>query len=316
MSFGEKFLQYPDLFPNRHSGESWGDRSLVIDFVGGPYLFRGLGAAQVEACRERFGELCKEPEEVGPPSLESRVFQVSGREFRSFDMNGWTYTFDRDYTADSVRLAGFDFVGRLDWTPQLNCALWSSEEGGPPFQCLFENFFRVVVAYRLLELGGALLHSACAVSQGKAYLFLGQSGAGKSTISRLSLDSGRRVLSDDMNALCPHEGQTWVEKLPFAGDLGRTPTPRSAYPLRSLSRLRQGADQLRPLPPAQAVATLIACAPFVNSDPHRLDRLVANLQALVASLPAQELTFSLDGPFWELLEAAAESSEAGRALTP
>ncbi len=308
MSFGEKFLQYPDLFPNRHSGEAWGEHALAIDFVGGPYLFRGLSEAQVDACQERFGELCRSPQEVPPASVEVRVFQVASREFRAFDMNGWTYTFDRDYTPDGVRLAGFDFVGRLDWMPELSCALWSSEAGGAPFQCLFENFFRVVVAYRLLELGGALLHSACVVSKGEAYLFLGQSGAGKSTISRLGLESGRRVLSDDMNALCPRDGHTWAEKLPFAGDLGRTPTPRSAYPLRSLNRLRQGVDNLRPLPTAQAIATLIACAPFVNSDPHRLDRLVANLQDLVGSLPAQELTFSLNGPFWDLLEAAPQQT--------
>lgn len=303
MSFAEKFLQYPDLFPNRRSGEAWGEQALAIDFVGGPYLFRGLGTEQVEACYERFGTLCKKPEEVDSASIEIRMFRVSGKEFRSFDMNGWTYTFDRDYTPEAVRLAGFDFVGRLEWAPDLVGALWSSESGGAPFQCLFENFFRVVVAYRLLELGGALLHSACVASEGWAYLFLGQSGAGKSTISKISLESGRRVLSDDMNALCPRDGHTWAEKLPFAGDLGRTPTPRSTYPVRSLNRLRQGQDNLRVLPPAQAIATLIACAPFVNSDPHRLDRLVSNLQELVGSLPAQELTFSLDGPFWELLEA-------------
>lgn len=308
MSFAEKFLQYPDLFPSRRSGETWGERSLVIDFVGGPYLFRGLSPEQVEACIERFGELCKSPEETEKATVEVRIFRVSGREFRSFDMNGWTYTFDRDYTTESVRLAGFDFVGRLDWAPALTGALWSSEAGGAPFQCLFENYFRVVVAYRLLELGGALLHSACVASQGWAYLFLGSSGAGKSTISKISLDSGRRVLSDDMNALCPHNGHTWAEKLPFAGDLGRTPTPRSAYPVRSLNRLRQGQDNVRSLPPAQAVATLIACAPFVNSDPHRLDRLVANLQDLVANLPAQELTFSLEGNFWDLLEEGCDTS--------
>jgi len=300
--FGEKFLRYPDLFPTRRSGEPWGAEAIVIDFVGGPYRFSGLGAAQVAAARERFGELCRRPEESPPPAVEVALFRIGGGEFLPVELEGWTYTFDRDYRPGSVRLAGLDFVGRVEWTPELTGALWSSEEGGQAFQCLFENYFRVLVSYRLLELGGALLHSAGVVSKGRAHLFLGRSGAGKSTISRLSLESGRTVLSDDMNALCPDGGVTMVEKLPFAGDLGRTPTPRRAYPLASLNRLRQGPDAIRPVSTAESLALLIACAPFVNGDDHRLDQLESNLERLIRSVPSQQLTFSLDGDFWELLE--------------
>ena len=329
MAFGEQFLHFPDLFPLRRSGEPWGNESIDVDFVGGPYRFTGLDASQVEACHERFGELCRDPStDSSPPTVTTRVFRVGANEFIPLDLSsGWDYSFDRDYSPTAVRLAGVDFMGRLDWQSGPNGAdgsdegratapfagtLWTHEPGGGAFQCLHENFFRVLVAYRLLALGGALLHSAGVVSKGWAHLFLGRSGAGKSTLSRLSQDSGRLVLSDDMNALCPagevadSEAPVVVEKLPFAGDLGRIPGPRSAYPLRTLNRLLQGEDAVRPLATSQAVALLIACSPFVNSDPHRLDALVANLEALAGKAPTQELEFALGDTFWTLLDEGVE----------
>lgn len=321
MGFGETFLVFPDLFPTRRGGEAWGTRTLHIDFVGGPYRFCGLDDRQVEACRERFGDLAIpiDPNDLHHRSepaaaVEVSLFRAGPQEFHPADTRGhWNYTFDLDFHPETVRLAGVDFMGRLDrstadgeatWRP----TLWTCQAEGVAFQCLFENFFRVIVAYRLLDLGGVLLHSAGIASRGVAHLFLGPSGAGKSTISRLGLASGRTVLSDDMNALCPPEdsldGATpRVEKLPFAGDLGRTPTPRDSYPLATLNRLRQGPDALNPLPTASALASLVACAPFVNGDPHRLDTLMGNLQRILHTFPAHELTFSKDGTFWPLLEA-------------
>lgn len=318
MAFGEQFLVFPDLFPRRRSGEAWGNEAVEIDFIGGPYRFEGLDPRQVAACHDRFGELCVPAEGGGTDdqgvTVVSRLFRVGAAEFIPLDLSsGWDYTFDMDFAPDTVRLAGVDFMGRLDGLldttgdegddPQgLTGTLWTHEVEGAAFQCLFENFFRVVVAYRLLGLGGALLHSAGVVSKGWAHLFLGRSGAGKTTLSRLSLASGRTVLSDDMNALCPADERTVVEKLPFAGDLGRTPGPRSSYPLRTLNRLLQGDDAIAPLSTSKAVAMLIACSPFVNSDPHRLDDLISNLEQLVASVPTQDLHFSLGGTFWRLLD--------------
>lgn len=315
MAFGDQFLHFPDLFPRRRSGEPWGPEAIVIDFVGGPYRFEGIEPRQVAACHERFGELCRPGKDVEKPAVVSQLFRVGAGEFIPLDLSsGWDYTFDLDFAPEAVRLAGVDFMGRLDGLAAegeeggLAGTLWTHEVEGAAFQCLFENFFRVVVAYRLLALGGALLHSAGVVSKGWAHLFLGRSGAGKTTLSRLSLASGRTVLSDDMNALCPDGEQTVVEKLPFAGDLGRTPGPRSSYPLRTLNRLLQGEDSVAPLATSKAVAMLIACSPFVNSDPHRLDTLVTNLEKLVGSVPTQDLHFSFGGTFWQLLDEGVEAA--------
>jgi hypothetical protein len=197
---------------------------------------------------------------------------------------------------------------RLDWAPALGGALWTSEDGAL-FPGIFENFLRVLVAYRLVELGGVVLHSAGVASGSGAFLFLGPSGAGKTTLSRMSEDRGRTVLSDDLNALLPSSGpepgRPRVVKLPFTGDLGERRAAAPPSPLRGLLRLEKGADDaLRPLSPGETLALLFACSPFVNADPHRQESLLTNLAGLAAAAPAQALTFNLDGRFWSILESS------------
>ncbi len=300
MSFGAAFLREPDLFPARRSGEPWGGESVTIDFAAGPYRFEGLGPEQAAIVRERFGDRSG----GGAAAVTTPVFRAAASDFLEIDPRGWEWTLDLDHRPDAVRMAGRGFMARLDWRPELVGALWTAVEG-PLFQELFENYFRILAAYRLAERGGALLHSAGIVDGGEAFVFFGRSGAGKSTISRLGLAAGRLVLSDDLNALCSAGRRTVVEKVPFAGDLGQTRTPRESYPLRSLLALEKGAESgRRTVSAGRTLAALIACAPYLNRDPYRLDRLTANLERLIRDVETGVLTFDLGGGFWPLLRSA------------
>jgi hypothetical protein len=112
------------------------------------------------------------------------------------------------------------------------------------------------------------------------------------------------VLSDDLNAVRLGAGGARLQKLPFTGDLGDRAGAPATVPLRAVLRLVQGPeDRLRPLSPAAALAGLMAAAPFVNRDPWRREALLALLERLVRSVPAYELTFSLDGDPWAILQA-------------
>jgi hypothetical protein len=228
------------------------------------------------------------------------------------DTHGWDYGLDFAWSPAAVRLAGLGLVARLEWRPHLAAALWTPEDGGPRFPGVFENFLRVLVAYRLLEIGGVVLHSAGVVRGGAAFLFLGRSGAGKTTVARLSLAAGAEVLSDDLNALCPGGGDAAggagcvVVKLPFTGDLGERRATRPPVRLGALLRLEQDAgDALAPLSRAETLACLLACAPFVNVDPHRRERLQQTLlDLLAAGAPrAFALRFSLRGAFWSIIDS-------------
>ena len=305
MSFGERFLHYPDLFPARPSGEPWGEEQIVIQFAGHVYRVMGLSEVQAQGLRRRFGELCLSSDETLPSTaVKIQVFRAV---FEDFDDQGlvWLFDFELDYAQDALRVAGFHMMGRLDWMPELQGTLWTPEEERLVSHAIFENFFRMVVAYHLFDQDGILLHSAAVVNQGRAYMFFGPSGAGKSTISRLSAAQGYAVLSDDMNALrTTHEG-VMVEKLPFAGDFGHSGDgAEGAYPLKTLCRLQKGLDPiLEPLRPAAAVADLMGCAPFINRNPYYRERLLDSLQALQSCLSVSKLTFALDHRFWALLES-------------
>jgi hypothetical protein len=306
MSFGAGFLRQPDLFPGRRGGEPWGEGAVTLDVPGGPYRFTGLAAAQEDAVRHRFGALCRQgeesEEEEGPATA---VFRAPASEFLDVDTRGWEYALEMEHAPGSVRVAGLRLMARLDWAPgstgQPAGALWTPESAGEEWAAsVFENYLRILAAYRLLAAGGVVLHSAGITDGESAWLLLGPSGAGKTTASRLCLASGGHVLSDDLNAVVPGP---FVARLPFTGDLGERHGPFGKWPLAGLLRLRQGpAERLAPLSPAAALAALVAAAPYVNRDPWRREPLLALLEGLARGVPAWELTFALDSDPWSILK--------------
>jgi hypothetical protein len=281
MSFGATFLSNPDLFPARRSGEPWGDREVILDLPGGPYRFFGLNADQEAGVLGRFGAI-RLPSAIGTAvetPVETPLFRASPADFLTVDVRGWEYGLDLDAGPDSLRIAGLDLLGRLDWRPGIAGALWTPVGGGDRFPGIFENFCRILVAYRLHELGGAVIHGAALVDRGEALLFAGPSGAGKTTTSRMGLERGLAVLSS------------------IGGG--------AVYPLRGLYRLEKDTgDSLRPLGRAEAVALLLACSPFLNADLHRRGELLSTLLALAEGIPAFALRFSLRGGMWKALDVS------------
>lgn len=297
MTFGHRFLRDPALFPARGAGEPWGEGSVILDLAGGSYQVHGLDAERQAAALEHFAGFSRPAGGKGAAAIPCRVLRVAPDEFSTFDLRGWEFSLDLDARADVVRIAGLDFMARLEWKPTLQAVLWTASAGGA-FAGVVENVLRVVAAYRLLETGGVLLHSAGVVDAGSAWVFVGRSGAGKTTLAGLSLAAGRSVLSDDLNAVVPGDGGPRVAPVPFAGD-HRGPAT-DPVPLAALCRLVQGPRTLlEPMSRAEASGTLLAAAPFVNQDPHRIERLLEVLVALCGSVPTHRATVALGERPWD-----------------
>jgi hypothetical protein len=302
MTFGDRFLEFPDLFPARQSGEAWGSGTLALDFVGGPYLFVGLSEAQSTMVRRRYGELCSLGDDATKGAITSRLFKVASNEFKAFDLHGWNYDLDLAHQPDSVLVAGLGFIARLDYQEAFSGGLWTALASSEEFLGVFENYLRILVAYRLLDCGGALLHSAGVVDSEEVHLFYGFSGAGKSTISRLGQAEERLILSDDLNPVVLVNGQPMAAGLPFWGDLEIGASKSTPRPVRALSRLQKGeSTSWSPMTKSQGVASLLACSPYVNSDPYRRERLHSNLESIIGLIPAGELTFAKHSSFNEIL---------------
>lgn len=301
MSFGERFLHYPDLFPARAVGEAWGPHSLTLD-IAGPVCFKGLSQAQLSAAEQRFG--CS-AETSDATVIPVRVIRMREQEFILFDRTGWTYTLDIDYQSNHVRISGYNFAGLISFKPTPSAALWTFEESSDEFPSIFENFYRILVAYQALFRGGLLLHSAGILLGGKAHVCYGHSGAGKSTLSGLALQTGHQILSDDLNLIVDVDNPR-VRRIPFAGEFGRAPIGPEIHPLGGLYRLRQGENQRERISPAMAFGSIIASAPFVNRDPYRYARMAEITERLLENFEPAQLTFSKKGDCWDLFSQNEE----------
>ncbi len=321
MILATPFLREPDLFPARLAGEPWGQHSIGLDIVGGPYRLEGLSRAQLEAVRRRFADhlVAAAPDPLGNESLAAcapiaiSIFRIEESEFLDLSPDALEYVVASEPTPGRVALASPDFIGLLDLEQSgdasVACspaaaALWTARDATLVDTGAIENFLRVVVAYRLLALGGVMLHSAAIARNQQASVFVGHSGAGKSTLSRLSHDAGLGVISDDLNALVPGRdgGDWWVDQLPFAGDFRGQPVVAGRFPLAGIYHLEQAPEHgLRVLSTVRSVALLVANAPFVNSDPHRQDLLIEVLCGLASQASAHTLSFRRDADFWQLL---------------
>lgn len=115
----------------------------------------------------------------------------------------------------------------------------------------------LLMIHRLSRGEGVEVHAVgISDGSGRGHLFLGHSGAGKSTTARLWLDRpGVRILSDDRIILRAGEDQIWMYGTPWHGDAGIT-SPDCA-PLSGVYLLEHGDNNERfPLPPGRAAAEL------------------------------------------------------------
>jgi len=138
---------------------------------------------------------------------------------------------------------------------------------------------------------GVLLHGCAVETEGVGLAFVGQSGAGKSTIGRLWLETGRgTVLCDDRIVVSNRTGNTRVYGTPWHGDL---PFVSAASPaLHSLYLLRHGAtNEVRRLEPAEAVGRLMSAVFPTWWDARGMAFTLEFLEQLVRDVPCFELGF-------------------------
>lgn len=154
---------------------------------------------------------------------------------------------------------------------------------------LEELLFRHLMADR-----DALLVHACGVSwRGDGYLFVGSSGAGKSTTARLWRAAGATVLNDDRVVLDAGRDCLRIHPTPWFGEhpeVGGEPAP-----LRALYLLRQG-DRVayEPLRPSAAAALIFAKSFPPLWDPRRMARTLETLGRICQRIPCGWLTVPAD----------------------
>jgi len=150
---------------------------------------------------------------------------------------------------------------------------------------------------------GALLVHACGVAwRGLGYLFVGSSGAGKSTTARLWRAAGATVLNDDRVVLEAGGDGILIHPTPWFGE--HPEVGGEAAPLRAVYLLRQGdAVAFERLRPATAAALVFAKSFPPLWDPERMERTLATLGRVCQSVPSGWLTVPRDARAVEWVQA-------------
>jgi hypothetical protein len=172
---------------------------------------------------------------------------------------------------------------------------------------------QLLLQHRLSRDGAAEVHASGVVASGRALVFAGASGAGKTTLARVWRRRRFDVLSDDRVVLRRRRGgvvAAWGT--PWHGTAALA-SPRQA-PLGAVFFLRHGpASRARRLVAAEAAARLVALSFPPPWDPAGVAGVLSLAEAVARSVPCFELEFTPDAA---AVVAALAAARQGRAATP
>lgn len=145
---------------------------------------------------------------------------------------------------------------------------------------------------QLLKFNGMMLHASAVELDGKAYLFSGPSGMGKSTHTRLwqtVFGSDRaRVFNDDKPALRRLEEGWFAYGTPWCGKDGININMK--VPLAGICFLKRGEENvIKRLTPLEATSRVISQTLRRFNKPENLDRMIELVDRLVSEIPIYEL---------------------------
>jgi len=184
-------------------------------------------------------------------------------------------------------------------------AEWDSTAGRghirqSPNPYAIDSVLRIVHTLILAKQGGFLVHAASAIRGGRAFLFAGVSGAGKTTISRLA-PSDCTLLTDEISYV-RRDGATYRAcGTPFAGELARVGENQSA-PLCALFLLEKGPEnRIEPVATAEAVRMLLRNVLFFAEDAELVNQVFRSACEFVERVPVRRLIFVPDERVWEMI---------------
>jgi hypothetical protein len=262
-----------------------GHYSVVIAIGGIPVRVNTTDPDFLEMLRERYaGFVSADPRaefefdvELAPPAFANRDADVSVKHH-----SGRWFITRGDFHAE--------------WDPVARRG--SIQQSANPYS--IDAVLRIVHTLVLARQGGFLLHSASAVRNGKAFLFAGVSGAGKTTISRLA-PADATLLTDEISYVRKLGADYVAFGTPFTGELAKLGENTSA-PLAALYLLAQGFEnRIDPVAAADALRELLANMLFFAEDQELVHWAFQAACDFVDRVPVYRLTFMPDARVWEMI---------------
>jgi hypothetical protein len=243
----------------------------------------------LSTCDDGFLDLLRQ-RYIGFLSSSSPEFELE------FDLTGTVPVSDDDVRVrrdgDEWLIERGDFHAR--WHPRSGRG--SVRQNANPYS--LDSVLRILHSLILAQRGGFLLHAASAICDGRACLFSGISGAGKTTMTRLA-PPDVTLLTDEISYLRPNAEGYSAFGTPFAGELARAGENCTA-PVEALFFLEKGPEnRVDELSPAEAVRRLMRNILFFAEDRGLVEKLLATACEFVARVPIRRLTFYPDARVWD-----------------
>jgi hypothetical protein len=157
---------------------------------------------------------------------------------------------------------------------------------GPTMELLMLNY---LAAER-----GVIIHGCGVAWNGRGILFVGESGAGKSTMARRwDQEPGAVVLSDDRTVVRKRGPEFWIYGTPWHGDAAFG-SPRGV-PLETIFFLKHGRENsVEEIRGSHAVSQLFTCSFPPLWDPQGMEFVLGVFTELTGQVPCRKLRFRPD----------------------
>lgn len=216
------------------------------------------------------------------------------RELTRFDLEGWGGAecifgrTDKDYVLHIVGPDGGELL--FVYNRESNRAQCNVSRDVPDMSAVrFGLWFMTALA--TVGHNVTPVHSSAIVCNGRAVLFLGESGTGKSTHTRLWRENidGAVLLNDDSPFIGFVDGMATAFGAPWSG---KTPCYKQEhYPIAAIVRLSQAPhNAIRPLRSVHAIGALLpSLTPAFGYDDELQDRMLATLSKIISQVPVYHL---------------------------
>lgn len=216
------------------------------------------------------------------------------RELTRFDLEGWGGAecifgrTDKDYVLHIVGPDGGELL--FVYNRESNRAQCNVSRDVPDMSAVrFGLWFMTALA--TVGHNVTPVHSSAIVCNGRAVLFLGESGTGKSTHTRLWRENiaGAVLLNDDSPFIGFVDGRATAFGAPWSG---KTPCYKQEhYPIAAIVGLSQAPhNAIRPLRSVHAIGALLpSLTPAFGYDDELQDRMLATLSKIISQVPVYHL---------------------------
>ena len=162
-----------------------------------------------------------------------------------------------------------------------------------------DYFLRAIYSLLVFLGGGVLLHSAGILSGERAYLFMGASGSGKTTVCRVS--EGKIILNDDLLILLPSPAGWMAFATPFWNPTQVRPSNTHALVAGIYKLVQAPMVECLPMEIGMSLAEVLACVPLLTTSTVYGEQLIQRCFKIVTEIPVYRLRFLPDATFWNVV---------------